>query len=336
MAKLANPTPDAKEMRQTIANHFRVFSRDAWSPTPWPWGYGDAMNIPPAETPRQNCCLTDTQLWFLQQWAKGDFEADYDPQQEPARRIEEIPVAEQGAMLDKASLEYCLADAFHPGCEMTWPMRTASMYMAPFRILHAAADWKEPQYGAGLIQDTLSLPNGPVAGQVPGGITRWMALPWQTDTASCRSGYLKTYDPYLPTFWPARVPNQVLPRQNYDIVMDEDRPLGERLAAFANRAAWIRPLGSKSYTDQINNMIRDFGKMGVVEVRKGPSDGDHFPPVMEVEQLEPRHIRERVSRVAAAGPVLASSTPEPPHDLADDIDLTNIEKVRRFPHGLRR
>jgi hypothetical protein len=57
---------------------------------------------------------------------------------------------------------------------------------------------------------------------------------------------------------------------------------------------------------------------------------------MEVEQLEPHHIRERVSRVEAAGPVLASSAPEPPHDLADDIDLTNIEKVRRFPHGLRR
>jgi hypothetical protein len=238
-------------------------------------------------------------------------------------------------MLDQASLNHCLADAFHPGCEMTWPVRNSMMYMAAFRILHAAPEWKEPNYGAGLIQDTLSLPNGPLAGQVPGGITRWMALPWQTDTASCRSGYLKTYDPYLPTFWPARVPNQVLSRQNYDIVMDEDRPLGERLAAFANRAAWIRPLGSKSYTDQINNMIRDFGHMGVVEVRKGPSDGENFPPMMEVEQLKTSHIPKRAFGMEAAGPVLTSSTAEP-HDLADDVDLTNIEKVRRFPHGLRR
>jgi hypothetical protein len=335
MARLANPTPDTKEMRQTIANHFRVFDRDAWSPTPWPWGYGDAMNIPPAPTPRQNCVLTNTQLSFLQQWAQGDFEPDYNPQHEPARHIEEVPVADQGAMLDKASLEHCLADAFHPGCEMTWPMRIATLYMAPFRILHAAPDWKEPEYGAGLIQDTLSLPNGPVAGQVPGGVTRWMAIPWQTDTASCRSGYLKSYDPYLPTFWPARVPNQVLSRQNYDIVMDEERPLGERLAAFANRAAWIRPLGSRSYTDQINNMIRDFGKMGVVEVQTGPGDGEHFPPVMEVEQLEPHHKPKRRLGIEAAGPVLTSETTEP-HPLADEIDLTNIEKVRRFPHGLRR
>jgi hypothetical protein len=334
MARLANPTPDEKEMRQTIANHFRVFERDSWSPTPWPWNYGDAMNIPPAETPRQNVALTDTQLWFLQQWANGNFEPDYDPKRQPPRTIEEVPVNQQGDMLDRASLDHCLADAFHPGCEMTWPVRSSMMYMAAFRLLHVTPGWIEPQYGAGLIQDTLSLPNGPLAGQVPGGVTRWMAVPWQTDTASCRSGYLKTYDPYLPTFWPARVPNQVLTKENYEIVMDKNRPLGERLAAFANRAAWIRPLGAKSYTDQINNMIARFGDLGVVEVREGPTDTDLFPPVMEVEQLAPRKIphllqAERAGNVASDRMIEVS-------EFADEIDLTNIEKVHRFPHGLLR
>jgi L-Lysine epsilon oxidase N-terminal/L-lysine epsilon oxidase C-terminal domain len=334
MARLANPSPDTKEMRRTIANHFRDYNRDSWSPTPWPWNYGDAMNVPPAETPRQNVALTDTQLRFLQQWANGNFEPDYDPQRQPPRTIEEVPIVEQGAMLDRAALDHCLADAFHPGCEMTWPMRTPSMYMAAFRLSHAPKDWKEPSYGAGLIQDTLSLPNGPLAGQVPGGVTRWMALPWQTDTASCRSGYLKTYDPYLPTFWPARVPNQVLTRENYEIVMDENRPLGQRLAAFANRAAWIRGLGAKSYTDQINNMIKDFGKLGVVEVREGPSDSLHFPPVIEVEQLVPHHVHHFLA-AEAAGPVVSDRIIEQPEQV-DEMDLTNIEKVHRFPYGLRR
>jgi hypothetical protein len=192
-------------------------------------------------------------------------------------------------MLDQAAMEHCLADAFHPGCEMTWPMRNSMMYLAPFRLAHAATDWIEPQYGAALIQDTLSLPNGPLAAQVPGGVTRWMAVPWQTDTASCRSGYIKSYDPYLPTFWPARVPNQVLTNESYEIVMDKNRPLDERITAFANRAAWIRGLGKKSYTDQINNMIRDFGKLGVVEVREGPGDKE-FPATMEVEQLPPQKV----------------------------------------------
>jgi hypothetical protein len=231
-------------------------------------------------------------------------------------------------------MDHCLADAFHPGCEMTWPMRNAMMYMAPFRLLHATPDWKEPAYGGALIQDTLTLPNGPLAGQVPGGVTRWMAVPWQTDTASCRSGYLKSYDPYLPTFWPARVPNQVLTSKSYEVVMDENRPLEERLAAFANRAAWTRLLGTKSYTDQINNMIRDFGGLGVVEVREGPGDREHFPSVMEVEQLKPRHLLTALAAEELAQPVKGLS--REPEISADDIDLTNIEKVRRFPYGLRR
>jgi hypothetical protein len=315
-------TPDDREMRHTIADQFRDWDRDSWSPIPWPWNYGDAMNIPPAETPRQNVALTDTQLKFLQQWSAGDFVSDYVPGLDPPRTLDDVPVPDQADMLDRASLEFCLADAFHPGCEMTWPMRSSMMYMAPFRIKHAKPDWIEPQYGPSMTQDVTTLPDGPLAAQVPGGVTRWMAVPWQTDTASCRSGYLKTYDPYLPSFWAARVPNQVLTQDDYEIVMDGKRPLGERLAAFANRAAWTRLLGSKSYTDQINNMIEHYGDMGVVEQRGGPG-GKDFPAVMQVEDL-PQQSREQLIQ-----------TKEPPH-ASDRIDLTGIEKVRRFPYGLRR
>jgi L-lysine epsilon oxidase-like protein len=70
---------------------------------------------------------------MLQQWSAGDFDADYVPGRTPPRHIEDVPLDEQPEMLDRASLEFCLADAFHPGCKMTWPMRTAGLYMAPFR-----------------------------------------------------------------------------------------------------------------------------------------------------------------------------------------------------------
>ncbi|MEA2162746.1 MAG: hypothetical protein QOK37_873 [Thermoanaerobaculia bacterium] len=326
LERLSRPGNTTRELRRTIANHFRVFDRDSWSPTPWPWLYGDAMNIPPANTPRQHAELTDLQLGFLKQWADGHFDSDYDPHPHPPRRIEDVPVAEQPDTLTKASLEDCLADAFHPGCEMTWPVRTKSMYMAPFRFAHAPVGWIEPQY-APPIDSALSLPNGPLAAQVPGGITRWMALPWQTDTASCRSGYTTTYDPYVPTFWPARVPNNVLTEEDYRKVMDEKLPLRKRLAAFATRSLWIRPLGGPSYTDQINNMIAHFGDMGVVEVREGPSDRDNFPAMIEVEQLAPAH-RQRLLK-AQVGEIVSTSAA-----VEQDVDLTGIEKVNRFPHGL--
>lgn len=320
MAKLASPSADTKEWRLTLFNQFRQFKRDAWAPSPWPWLYGDAMAVPAAETPRQNVALSDLQLRFLKQWAEGDFEADYDSAALPPSNLDDVPLVEQPDTLTRAAMEFCLADAFHPGCEMTWPMRQASMYMAPFRLAHQPAGWVEPDYGGVLTPDNIS---GPCSAQVAGGITRWMAVPWQTDTASCRSGYQKSYDPYLPTFWPARVPNQVMSQQAYETVMNESLPAEERLRAFAKRAAWIRPLGNISYQDQINNMIADIAQMGIVEVREGPLDGAGFPALLEVEQLPaPVGVEKRL--------FAARSVPED----FEDVELSEVDKARHL--GSRR
>ena len=102
-----------------------------------------------------------------------------------------------------------------------------------------------------------------------------MAVPWQADTASCRSGYDTRYDPYLPTFWPARVPNQVLTEADYAIAVDESRPLAERQAAFERRANWLRWLTPRQ-PQYMLDMVEHFGKFGVIEGRPGPSDG-HVP-----------------------------------------------------------
>ena len=335
LERLSSASPAWRELRHTIANQFRNNEVDSWSPKPWPWLYGDAMAVPAAQTPRQNASLTATQLAMLEEWGAGRFVEDYDPLHVAPCSLDQVPLAEQGNTLTQAALEFCLADAFHPGCEMTWPVRSASLYMAPFRFAHAPQGWIAPQIGEVLTSDWLTIPNGPFYGQQAGGITRWMAVPWQTDTASCRSGYDKNYDPYVPSFWPARVPNQVLTKQNYDIVVNTHRPLGERLAAFANRAAWITPLGNTSYTDQINNMVAHFDHLGVVEVRPGPPEREHFPAVMEVED-EHRPVKdmpEATSRHTDAshphvGAVAGVS--------AESIDLMVIEKVRRFPRGLQR
>ena len=209
-------------------------------------------------------------------------------------------------------------------------MRAASLYMAPFRFLHAPSGWVEPSMGAILTAGTVGTRDGPLYGQVPGGITRWMAVPWQTDTASCRSGYETTYDPYVPTFWPARVPNQVLTRENYAIVMDAGQTEAARLAAFANRAAWVAPLGTGTYVDQINKMIEGFDHLGVVEVRPGPADpaGQALFPV-EI-QVEDQHVPVPDGKAAAALHGLPGAAAKA------TTDLSTIEKVRRFPHGLRR
>jgi hypothetical protein len=324
LARLGAPDDADRHLRRAIVDQFRVPQRDGTSPVPWPYLYGDAMSTQTRDTPNAFCTLSTTQMTFLHQWADGEFDADFSPGVVPLCSIDAVPIAEQPAMLDRAALEFCLADAFHPGCEMTWPMRIASLYMAPFRILHAPPGWIEPDYSA---QYQTGQTSGPIfQGQVPGGVTRWMAVPWQTDTASCRgaygarSGY--SYGPYLPTFWPARVPNEVLTTADYAIVMDAERPTEQRHEALQRRAAWTRPIThSTNYVDQINAFLRDIAQMGVVETRPGPGHG--FPASLGVEDVAP-------APPAGVAPTTAR------HGHAGGDDLDDIAKVHRFPNGLGR
>lgn len=295
IAKLNDPSSANMEMRRTISNNFRRYDiSGAEAPQLWPWMYGDAISIPTMGSVRQHSTLSQLQLDFIDQWVKGDFDADYVdmtgcPHIPEPVTIDKLPVAEQPEMLTKAAMEFCLADAFHPGCEMTWPMRTAGMYMSAFRLKHApkTPPVNSSYYGPVMNSDVFTLAKGPLlGGQVAGGITRWMAIPWQTDTASCRDGYTSAYDPYLPTFWPARVPNNILSEERYKESIDPHLSEETRKQAFAYRKDWLDdlPLDGEdpNYTNQINSMVKYFDKLAVVQSRPGVTNDPSFPPKMQV------------------------------------------------------
>jgi hypothetical protein len=201
-------------------------------------------------------------------------------------------------MLDRAALEWCLADAFHPGCEVTWPIRHATLFRAPFRIRQRPADQPEPELGPVLTPALAMKPNGPLYGQGPGGLTRWMGLPWQADTAFCRSGYDSRYDPYVPTFWPARVPNQVLTAEQYALVMDPSQPEQLRRNQFARRQDWTRPL-PKDTSAAMLEMVRIYGSMGLLEAFPGPEDLPDLPRVIWVETVGPDYPTTGALQAAA-------------------------------------
>lgn len=284
ITKLADSDQSNKSFRYQVANAFRDYNKDSWSPDPWPWLYGDAMDIPFVATPRQNTMLAKNQLLCLKRWAEGSFQSDYPAGIQVFHTIEEVPVADQPAMLDRAALEFCLADAFHPGCELTWPIRHASMYMAPFRIRHRRDDEKTYPIGDILTPAEALAFDGPLYGQRTGWLTRWMAVPWHTDTASCRSqaDYDPSYDPFVPTFWPARVPNQIISQDAYNVVMDASKPRPDRVAAFKRREGWIEQTLEGNYLHQISEMLERYGDMGLVEARKGLNGDPDIPPVLYV------------------------------------------------------
>jgi hypothetical protein len=285
------------ELRQVVFNGFRAPGQAVTDPRPWPWLYGDTFGLGPSLTPDANFTLTPVRARLFQQWVDGDFDGGL-PTQAPARSLAAVPLAKQPDVLTKAALDFCLADAFHPGAELTWPLRHPSMYSEPFRIRHRPADQPESNYGPQLTQAIALRPGGPLYAQGPGDLTRWMALPWQGDTAYCRSGYDLDYDPYLPTFWPARVPNQVLTQVDYEIVIDTKRELPERLAAFNNRESWVRFLRGTP-PEQMQQMIDNFGKQGILEVRRWDPDDPQFPELMLVETLPPELHAKMLADAAA-------------------------------------
>ena len=346
--KRLNDTSDTyQETRRTLFNNFRNLetraniegeafnvSASAWDPTQaslspqqWPWIYGDAMSKGANNSPRQFLTLASTQLNALAKWVAGDFIADYDPHYAAPISIDDVPVSEQPAMLTKAAMDFCLADAFHPGCEMTWPMRHIGMYSEAFRLRHSHDTElnNHVNFGDELTPDIAIAENGPiVSGQIAGGITRWMAIPWQTDTASCRDGYNTALDPYLPTFWPARVPNNMLNQENYHTVLNESLPLAERQAAFNEREFWLDdlPVGATAtYEEQINDMVDNFDKLAIVlpKTEKGVTG---FPTTMQVG-LTPTS-KEPKTALRSTGQQQAKKGIRP--------DLSQTDKANRFKY----
>ena len=316
------------ELRRQVFNSFRPPNPTSGNQLPWPWVYGDAMEIPAGDSPRQNASVSPTQYVVLQRWMNGDFQSDWNPTRAPPQSIDKVPLAQQPAMLDRAALEFCLADAFHPGCEMTWPMRHLTLYHKPFRIRLRPEGVKEPNYGETLDQTTVLSANGPLYAQSPGDISRWMGLPWQADTAYCRAGYDTAYDPFAPTFWPARVPNHVLTADDYAIVIDAAQPMARRIEAFSNRTNWNKPLHGKTAA-QMEQMVRIFGSMGLVEVRPGVEGDPAFPATMMVASYGPDVDPADASSMSAA----ALAKPMLKTAMSDDVDLKAHPKSRPLPQG---
>jgi hypothetical protein len=333
LKKLSTPpkgdTDPFSEMRRQIFYSFRDPSSNKFEPLKWPPLYGDAFgSFDSPASPRVGFTFTTTIYESLRQWMNGVFIGDYDPSSQDPSSIGEVAVAEQPATLDRAALHFCMGGPFHPGCEMTWPMRRRSMYRAPFRLRRRPAGHAEPDYGEFLTQVTVLADDGPLSASGPGDVSKWMAVPWQADTASCRAGYPGTEfpdDPLIPTFWPSRVPNTILTEDSYQIVIDTTQPLEKRITAFYERCIWLRSLGLKRPSvEQITHMVHHFGELGLIEKREAEAGAD-FPSVMYVETLPPKSV----PRLSAAES-LSETEPE-----AEQSGVTPEFAQARFG-GLRR
>ena len=274
LSKLSDPSDANKAFRTSLFNWFRdpANATSKQEPVKLPPFYGDAFGDY-ENLGMDDLAVTTTQYGWLKQWADGNFDPDPALKRQPAK-LEDYPLAEQPHALDKANLESCLGGPFHPGIELTWPIRVSSMWKEPFRlnILPEGATPKR-DYGPILTPEVAMGAGGIVEASGPGTLTQWMGVPWQTDEASCLSGYdIGTYLP-LPSFWAARVPNQVLSQQAYERLMDKSSPVAQRMKHFYYRLDWLRYF-NPNYQKRINENVADWNKLGIVTEREGPGDED--------------------------------------------------------------
>jgi hypothetical protein len=169
MTKLGDPSSEYNGLRAYYLRIIRPSStpNDFTSPASgfplMPYLAGDNC-LQPGSLDSKYLTVTNTQYFFLLQWARGKFS------------IAPPPPLPYGEALDRASLENCVGGAFSPGIEMTWISRNPLIYSAPYRIKHKAG-----------VEPPLSLGGDLARGLEPGDAGKYMAQPWQADYNECSS-----------------------------------------------------------------------------------------------------------------------------------------------------
>lgn len=124
--------------------------------------------------------VTKTQYFFLEQWSRKKFTPG---------GIALGP----GEQLDYASLSNCLGGRYVPGIEMSYPVRQADIYITdwrdsgsgPFRVKHQKLDYEKAQKQEPFLTGGWIPLHNMNDGLQPGDLSKFMAVPWQTDYNSC-------------------------------------------------------------------------------------------------------------------------------------------------------
>lgn len=246
------------------------------------------------------------QLEILTKWKNGEFYDDFgDRGEAPVTRLEDVAIEHQGEALTRAALERCSGGAFHPGVEMTWPLRQEALFRddLPFRIAVSrrksllqnrevgrlmtppAAFGRDdvlngdPRHKSGEAYTFVpGKKNAPIGPQAAGDLTRWLGLPWYGDGFSCALAIEYANDFPNAVWWPALTPIDVLPEKYFEQLGREDLSDGEKLAFFENRVAFVRGVrgiglhAEASYIDGLQRAVYLWSGFGMVVMKRRPEN----------------------------------------------------------------
>ena len=302
LRELADPSEAARPAREAVLAAVRDPAAEAPEQDQIPYNLGDGVNY--SASPDYWFHIPPSQYGILKAWAAGDFVNDLDDAEaDSVQTLDDLPVALHPEALTRAALEPCSGGAFHPGVEITWPIRHTELYRSPeetslpYRIAIGSRPELSQYLGLQLNPDNVfggtdgKGADSPIGPQMPGDLTRWMGVPWHGDAFSCQ--YVLTEEDFpIPTWWPALLPVDVLPEAFYEQAIRPDLPPEARIGFFANRERWSRGVSGigyhadASYYDGLKHMLTLWPQMGMVVRRPGPTDSaapDSLPDEMYVE-----------------------------------------------------
>ncbi|AMO55025.1 hypothetical protein GZ77_00255 [Endozoicomonas montiporae] len=211
--------------------------------------------------------VTKTQYFLLEQWSKHLYQKNDGIKLGP------------GEFLDMASLSNCLGGRYVPGIEVSYTVTCADIYMqdwkktgsGPFRIKHFPLKYKNLNKEIPFLKSGWIPLHNQTDGLEPGDVSKFMAIPWQTDYNSCsiHATAINTdgvnesngAETTLYWSWPSQRPdavyvaeevvNNVLPKQQWSI-----RGPGTYAINPASAATFQDPLDSVTNWDKIGIIIQ--------------------------------------------------------------------------------
>lgn len=277
-----------------------------------PYYPGDGINYP--GSPAQWFAIPPLLYEQLKKWRDGDFK----PMRLPASALDMDAIGEvfrkkyldaakderkRPLLMTRAILETLYGGGFHPGVELTWPMRHDLIYAENLEVYEDVAE-NFSLFGLREIRINAATPAeqrkiyyndfGFQMGSVdiresmdpnhkkhwlwkitPGDLTKWMGIPWQSDAGSCQAVYVDKQYP-IPAWWAANLPVHVLPQENYRKLLDPGILDDTKKNLFANREDWLHTANTGfigyhaegGYLNGLINMVYEWNKIGMVTGRE--------------------------------------------------------------------
>ncbi|MDH7447857.1 LodA/GoxA family CTQ-dependent oxidase [Aquimarina sp. 2201CG14-23] len=284
-----------------------------------PYYPGDGIDYP--GSPAQWFAIPPMLYIELEKWKNGAFETPehfhFDDINEMGAYYRERFIeaskddSKKPLLMTRAVLETLYGGGFHPGVELTWPMRHDMIYAENKMIYPYVSEENGYNYGfyglrevrlnAATVEEQerifyndfgFQMDSDDIAASMkkgadhwlwkitPGDLTKWMGIPWQSDAGSCQAVFVEKQYP-IPSWWAANLPVQVIPEDAYHKLLDPNILLETKHNIYASRLAWLHTTDTGfigyhaegGYLNGLINMVYKWKDIGVVTGRKLDVEG---------------------------------------------------------------